>query len=1599
MKYEIGQKIGEGGIGRVYRCRDPVDGEVYALKLVPIRTEIDRHGLLEEFDVLSKLEHRNVVRAHDFGTEQNQCFLVTDLIHGSDASAALDTIFKGDTSAFLARVAEILDALEFIHARGLCHGDIKPSNILFDLTGKPVLVDFGMATYYGSPGGKAPGATFRYAAPELFEGKPADGRSDLFSLGIVLYEALGRQVVVRKGAELSLDFGLLPGDIAWIVRRLTAADPADRFQTAYDAKRAILETIGAVKVGEPYRGELYLLPSVFVARKAEMAAIEDAIRSGGTRPRLIVLKGPAGVGKSRLLREVGTRCIKTGVNFINIARACGHGASPIAYLLECLIAFMRDAGQPVPQTASVRTVDQMLFDISTLTRNLVTAVRLVLHIDETYREETPASAEIRRLVQTLTAVRNGNLVLLAAAEDDEAAAALPMAGGFDTVSVEVPPLGRPDLETVVRSMLGQADVPEQVIRTIWDMSSGNPALARMGLEWLIARGGLSRGVGKWIYFAKPIPDFPREVEAAYGRLITTLRPFERKLLGIISHLSIRCSTPVLHSITRWPENRINLALLDLFRLGLIEKTGDAEDVSFKAPDWITSVSRKGLGRRKALEYARRAIHLIESHEPPDHASLARLCELVGESSKALNSAVSAAERARINGDWMLAVEQANRALRLLKKVNPETSRWAEILSVIGDTMTGARRFDAAVTCYRRALRRSQAEGRGRLLRNIGHAFESKGDHGKAERYYAKGLKSVGKYGPPGLAPGLENDLAWINMRLGRHGVARRHARYVIKMLEDTDHYLEIAQAYSTMGVVAWQTSNWDDALGYHRRCLELRGRAGDRGGTARTLNNIGLVLRSMGRWDEAIKAFEKSIEIKKAINDRGGVAGTHLNLAFIHFERGQLDKGLNEAENAMTEASLVGDSLIYVEASGLTGEIKFAMGDIRTAEQILTQTVALADEVGAPNELCVAKRRYADLLLSAGRVDEALAVATAALRLARDLGSRLEEACSLRTLGAVEGARDRRKGIERLKASIGILKDLKSPFELGKAYLAVAELNKDYDREAALAATNRAVEILSEVSAAGEIRRARSVLVGLEGRSEIALGDTRLDMLFRIAKTVNSILDPDDLLEVILDLAIETTGAERGFIILCDKDDLKIVTARNISHDKMETARQISESVVREVVKTGQPLISVDALADPRLKDNRSVVAFNIRSLVSVPLRIKESVVGAIYEDTRTSVGYFDKSHVEFLMAFADQAATAMENARLYGELKKAKQMLEMENKSLRSRVEGGIRVAGMVGISQSMQDVFEMIQTAKDSDETVLITGESGSGKEIAARAIHFLSARKDKPFVAVNCASIPSELLESELFGHEKGAFTGAHRTRMGYFEAAEGGTLLLDEIAEMDRSIQAKLLRVIETKEYYRLGSSQPRRCSVRIIATTNRNIEEEEQAGSFRSDLYFRLNVIRIEIPPLRRRKEDIPILVDHILKRISRSHGQTLRGISPSVVDALARHSWPGNIRELENCMRSALASSRGGIITPQHLPQNVREALTPSGRQTKTERLLDQLIDEGEYSEDDPLLPKIEGALVRKMVERIGEKKKSARLLGISKPTLYSKLSRFRKPT
>jgi len=332
-------------------------------------------------------------------------------------------------------------------------------------------------------------------------------------------------------------------------------------------------------------------------------------------------------------------------------------------------------------------------------------------------------------------------------------------------------------------------------------------------------------------------------------------------------------------------------------------------------------------------------------------------------------------------------------------------------------------------------------------------------------------------------------------------------------------------------------------------------------------------------------------------------------------------------------------------------------------------------------------------------------------------------------------------------------------------------------------------------------------------------------------------------------------------------------------------------------------------------------------------------------------------------------------------------QRLHMENRQYRQEIQRRFAPQNLIGHSDSMRRILDLIEKVADSDSTVLIFGETGTGKELVARAIHYRSNRMDKPLVPINCAAIPGDLLESELFGYEKGAFTGAHKTKAGRFELADGGTLFLDEIGEMSPQLQVKLLRVLQERSFERLGAVKSIQVDVRIVAATNRDLEASIRDGKFREDLYYRLSVIPIHIPPLRDRREDIPVLIEHFLENFNKQKKKEVEGITPRAMEALVQYSWPGNVRELENLVERLVVIKRAGTIDLDDLPEKIRGA--------DFEDNLPRIFLPEDGIQLDAAVHRLEKELIIQALKRTnGVKKEAARLLGMKRTTLIQKMKR-----
>jgi len=442
-----------------------------------------------------------------------------------------------------------------------------------------------------------------------------------------------------------------------------------------------------------------------------------------------------------------------------------------------------------------------------------------------------------------------------------------------------------------------------------------------------------------------------------------------------------------------------------------------------------------------------------------------------------------------------------------------------------------------------------------------------------------------------------------------------------------------------------------------------------------------------------------------------------------------------------------------------------------------------------------------------------------------------------------------------------------------------------------------------------------------------ALGATErtvrdLDVLLNFSRNLNSVRGLAALEQKVLEAVLEVSLADRAAILLREVGAEGFTSV--LGWDRRlgpNQPIQVSTTILNRVIEENLAVLSNDVPGDETLREAESLLTPRVRSVLAVPLEVQDELLGALYLDASSQDVRFDTGLLQLVTALGNVAALAIQNARHLDWLGDENRRLHQELNIQHS----------MVGESQPMREVYQFVSRVAPRDSTVLICGDSGTGKELVARAIHGNSGRADQPFVAINCAAIVDTLLESELFGHEKGAFTGAVSQKKGKLEIAEGGTVFLDEVGELAAPLQAKLLRVLQEREFERVGSVRPIKLDIRLIAATNRDLKEASRAGTFRQDLYYRLNVVSLKMPALRERSEDIPLLAAFFAAHYSEKVKRRVVGISPKARACLMRYPWPGNVRELENAIERAVVLGSTELILPEDLPDSILEETSSSG--------------------------------------------------------------------
>ena len=1587
-RYQIQAHLGTGGMGEVYRVLDLNQGQECALKI--LNTMADQKAVHRrfhrEFQVLNRFQHPRLVRTYTWGFAEDRPYFTMEYLPGKTLEKIItDYVMLGQfrASYFFPLMEQLAEGLAYIHAQGAVHRDLKPSNIMILETEEGIettILDMGLAklrhlhsvsiTQTGTAIGTA-----EYMSPEQGKGLWVDHRSDLYSLGVILYEMLtgappfsGQNpisVIMKHIRESPPPIGethiAIPEQTKQIVLKLLAKELVDRYQSAEEVLRALPS--GVVLPDDEQRDvHRKVMRPQFIGRESEMKTLRTILRDvQAGEQRVVLISGESGVGKTRLIEELlgdalihDFLCLKGasqeegGQIYGALLNAFQGKVDSVAELPDSVesdkFSVMERWLQLLKRLRQKQPIVLCLEDIQWLDELTLEFLQYVLRDPEPcpfllcltcrWSNLEPLSAEIENFIHS-----------------NELAVA---------TRIQLKNLPREEMGYLAASMLGERSIPSDALQTLFRETGGQPLFVVEAIRTLVNADVVRQNVsGDWQWGEFPETLLSDDISEILHRRIATLPAVQQRVLEYACVFLSDFSFDLLAAVWRGDELELLDILDELIAEGLLTACGEDEDqYRFSQElcrraiyDRMQNVRRRLLHREigNALEETEDAEELTE--ELADHFAVAK------ERDKAI-------KYMRLSGKKALEKHAYRQARIRFEAVRDWTSDdafgspadtidflcdYANVLRCCSQHNSALKLLDEAQAL----LPDDRNDLKARILNDQGEIHSALQYGEIAEEYMLEALRLYQKLGDREGEIQALGSLAYLCDVSGQNEEAIAYMRREIekrRVLEDPKNEAFIQGREGQAALVGFR---FETAKGYLETAVKAFKQLGLEHHCLWALNLLPRVYFYLDNFNRAESVCHEAIgEWQK----RGVVYWEAMNLLWLGelaLERGDFAGALEYAETS-AEQFLETPRRDYVyrayaiaaTATARIGDDEAALEWAEKASEGTQQTSGMYTGI-----LPLVHCGIGVALAQAGRITEVEETFEQAIECRRE--SKGDHwARALLMVGEFYLQRDdMTKATEHLKAAKQAFEEMEMSYFLEKTQVLLNQLSESsHDKDTASS---------SEISVD-------------------TLSVDRLRLLYDVSRELTTERDVKVLLDRTLGNLLAVYPAER-VIVAIKNETPKDFVVEAVRHHNLESkdAEELSRGIIRRVIETNEPVLSIDAQADERLNRYQSVIDYNIRSVLCVSVfHLNEGVMGALYVDHRGIGNAFSEADQTFLQAFANLVGVALVNARMYEQLEEKAQYLQQE-------VEGRYQLDDLVGQSDAMQRVYQLIERAAKSDIPVLVQGETGTGKGLAARAIHYNSARKDQRFFSQNCAAFSPELLQSELFGYKKGAFTGATEDHKGIFEAANGGTVFLDEIADASPQLQRSLLRVLQEGEVRRMGETEDRTVDVRIIAATNRDLKKEVEKGSFREDLYYRLHGIQIDMPPLRQRLEDVPLLAEHLLTRTKEDSNKPVGGLTVGTIRALTSYDWSGNVRELENEIRRAVAlTEEGGEITPDLFSESIGHAVSDASVEFQG-RLQDRVREYEKWLIMDAL-EKCEGNITH-----------TAKEMGITRAGLQKKINRL----
>jgi len=1506
-RYRVLEKLGQGGQGEVYLAEDKLTGQPVVVKTSGQNSGQD---LKQEFIRLYRLNHPGLLKAYDFYRQDEHSLAAFEYFPGVTLDRYVQQSQPGKKELWDIWV-KLAAIVAYLHGREYIHGDIKPENILIDREGRVKLIDLGLARKTGDELSNGFSGTAEYSAPEVLNGGTGPTQSsDVYGLGLLLFLLMTGQIPAAKDRlEENQTWCLklretLNGKQSEIGIRTLNYWPQERYHSALQMVQALGQSGYGCSLERPDDFQ-------FSCQRQALAKAVEFLRLG--KPGLLNVSAGPGRGKTAFLKEL---------NFI--FQIAGYSA---AYI-KAGTGKAKEVLPDIPADAILLADDLTDENIRGWLKKRKSQSVVVLG------PSNPGTVKTDRTI-TLIKFRKREYALVLSG----------YLTGIRTWELD-------NLSDWISQKAGS-----------------NIVYARAYLEQCQTSAAIGQRHGHWqIDWHKLFDDQTNqdEIAADIGRHWQKLDAKGRERLETIcledGPGSPETDIAAVFEPEYWlDENgRIDGDILRAFILGQINRSGKdvvkapaVTDLKYEYPSmarWLfwdkTNIQQNWLSEGKGLFEQAKSNNDLEKMIYVGHKL--------------------------VHSGW-LDEEERIRMTRHLVSLYHRVSRWAPALE-LWKTLAGSL---AGEWEYHQALAKLYANKGDHIaaLEAVEEGSKAvKNDDQKslylADKGWVLGLQGKMEEGADVLNQAVETANAGrcsgsayfeIYNSLARHHQFLNDFKQVVYWAEkaagiEAPEIMKRAELFSFLGYHLWQTGNLIKAQKYLEQSIRLLEQEGQNNILCYVLCNLGHINNSLKDFKNAISCFQRAnnyYDLNYGLELQASIIG---NMAFIYGRLGQINLAKEkylEAYKYYTESGDDQGRLISLANAALKDQF---LGKTEYAFKTLTHCLdaALKKDLDHTANIirkdigivCIEDGRYGEGLgsikramaaaeqgnlkipwdcfyygvLAAGCLNDLITMSDYLVMAKNKAGDAIEKS-QLKMLEGFYMAKngDFKNGLDLAIEAAGEIKDSGDPAESAKAWLKTGEMAAESDgftdAEKLMPGLLTAEAEFQKMRAPVYLERTRKAILTavrqLFAPGNILPGAQMLEGLYQIA----ALLDPDknqaELAQSCLDVTVKLLKAERGGLFLADENSVLFLAAKvDLDPDTQHDAMEFSSNAVMAAATGETMVVSNDAQLDESLKSRLSVKRNAIRSLLCLPLKSREGTLGAIYLDSRLKSGIFNEAQRDFTKALAQILGAVIESHHLLEELR---------TKNLEQQGAGSKALAGMIGNSAAVKNMIKRIKAAAPTDVTVLLDGESGTGKEMAAQIVHQLSNRRDKKFLALDCGSLPETLLESELFGYVKGSFTGASRDKTGLFEAADGGTVFLDEIASASSGVQARLLRVIEAGEIRRVGSETVTPVNVRMVCATNRDLEIEINEGRFREDLYYRLKVIKIDIPPLRERGDDVLILAEHFKNKFQKKHNKGHLKFSEEARKSIIVHSWPGNIRELENTVQKAALLVQGKTITEKDL--------------------------------------------------------------------------------